>query len=72
MTRLLREAFEKASQLPEELQDQLAQSVLDEILWEMKWDESLSSTSSELDDLAQRALDEFSDGEVEEKGFDEL
>ena len=72
MTRLLRAAFEKASQLPDALQDQFAEAVPDEILWEMKWDEALPNSSSELGDMAQKALDECDAGAAEEKGFDEL
>jgi hypothetical protein len=72
MTKLLQEAFNKASQLPEELQDELAQEVLDELLWEVKWDETLERSSDVLDSMAQKALDDFDHGKTEEKGMDEL
>ena len=72
MTKLLSEAFQKASVLPESLQNELAQELLDEIEWEMKWDESLNNTTEKLDRLAEKALKEHAAGKTEEMGFDEL
>jgi hypothetical protein len=38
MTELLTQAFEKASELPDDLQDHLALDVLEEIEGESRWD----------------------------------
>ena len=52
MTLLLKQAFEKASQLPEELQDQLAQEVLEDIAGELQWDATLAQSEDLLEQLA--------------------
>ena len=72
MTKLLSDAFEKASQLPEDLQDELAKILLDELTWEKSWDQTLSSTSSKLDEMAKNALKEHHAGRTKEMGFDEI
>ena len=72
MTKLLQQAFEKASALPESLQDELAQELLDELAGESKWDASLARSTDALDTLADEALDEHERGETSPKGFDEL
>jgi predicted thioredoxin/glutaredoxin len=72
MTKLLQEAFQKASNLPEELQDELAREVLDELVREIKWDETLANSSNMLDAMAQDALDQFEAGDTESKCIDEL
>jgi hypothetical protein len=72
MTKLLEEAFQKASALPESMQDLLAQEVMDEIIWEMKWDKELNEPAPFLKDMAQQAINEFKNGQTESKGFDKL
>ena len=72
MTKLLTEAFEKASSLPEDLQDQLAQEFLEEIAWEARWDETLAGSQDKLDRLAEKAEQEYRAGKTKEMGFDEL
>ena len=72
MTKLLNEAFQKASSLSEDLQDQLAQRLLEEMQWEAAWDDSLDRSQDELDALADKALKEFQDGNTADMGFDEL
>ena len=72
MTKLLTEAFEKASSLPEDLQDQLAQEFLEEIAWEARWDETLAGSQDKLDRLAEKAGQEYRAGKTKEMGFDEL
>jgi hypothetical protein len=59
MTRLLAEAFDKASQLPESLQNELAENLLDEIEWESRWDETLAATQDKLEQLADKALRDY-------------
>lgn len=51
MTKLLTQAFEKASELPEDLQDQLAHQVLEEIEWEARWDSTLEGSQEKLEKL---------------------
>jgi len=72
MTKLLNEAFKKASGLSEDLQDQLAQRLLEEMQWEAAWNNTLDRSQDELDTLADKALKEFQDGSTVEMGFDEL
>ena len=56
MTILLKQAFEKASQLPADLQDQLAQEVLEDIAGELQWDTTLAQSEELLEKLAEQAL----------------
>ena len=72
MTKLLAQAFEKASSLSEALQDQLAQEVLEEMAWEASWDKTLAGTQDKLDRLAERAEQAHRAGKTKEMGFDEL
>jgi ribosome biogenesis GTPase A len=72
MTKLLTEAFERASSLPEDLQDQLAQEFLEEIAWEARWDETLRGSQDKLDRLAEKAEQDYRAGKTKEMGFDEL
>jgi hypothetical protein len=72
MTNLLAQAFQKASQLPENLQDELASALLEEIEWESRWDKTMAESQDKLDRLAQKALDEYQSGKTKEMGFDEL
>jgi hypothetical protein len=72
MTILLKQAFEKASQLPDDLQDQLAQEVLEDIAGELQWDTTLAQSEALLEKLAEQALREFEAGRTRPQGFDEL
>ena len=72
MTKLLKRAFDKAAQLPIDLQNQIAQELIDEIEWEMKWNETLENSPDFLEHLANSALKEFESGKTLEKGIDEL
>jgi hypothetical protein len=72
MTILLKQAFEKASQLPDDLQDQLAQEVLEDIAGERQWDTTLAQSEELLEKLAEQALREFEAGRTRPQGFDEL
>ena len=72
MTKLLAEAFQKASRLPKSVQDQLAQELLEEIEWESRWDETLAKSQDKLDRMADKALQEYKAGKTKEMGFDEL
>jgi len=72
MTKLLAQAFEKASMLPEEIQDALARELMEGLMWESQWDKTLSDSVGSLDEVAGKALDEYRAGRTKEKGFDEL
>lgn len=58
MTRLLKEAFEKANTLPQEEQDRLARFMLAELDSERRWAELFSSSESEdlLEKMSAEAL----------------
>ena len=72
MTKLLAEAFDKASKLSEGIQDDLARQLIDEIEWEARWDKTLATSHEKLDRLADKALQEYRAGKTKEMGFDEL
>jgi hypothetical protein len=72
MTTLLQQAFEKASQLPAQLQDQLAKDLMDDISGELQWDATLARSEELLEKLAEKALREFEAGRTRPQGFDEL
>lgn len=72
MTKLLQQAFEAASTLPEAAQNQLANELLQALEDEARWDSSFAASPEILEDLAAEALQEFRAGETEEIGFDEL
>ena len=56
MTKLLRQAFDRASELPETEQDKFARFLLAELESERQWAELFSSPKSE--DLLERLADE--------------
>lgn len=72
MTKLLAKAFEKASQLPENLQDELARALIDELTWEAHWDGTLAESSDHLDKMGEKALEDYRAGRTKEMGFDEI
>ena len=72
MTELLAQAFREASTLPDDLQDALARELIEELAWEARWNEPLSEPSGNLDDLADKALEDYHAGRTHEKGFDKL
>lgn len=69
MTKLLAEAFDKASQLPDGLQDELARELLDELEWEDRWDTTLASSQEPLARLAEKALQQYVEGKTKKGGF---
>ena len=72
MTKLLQEAFDRASSLPSDLQDQLAREVIAEIESEMQWDSSFEHSQDQLQKLGKKALDDLKAGRGKDTGFDEL
>lgn len=69
MTKLLAKAFEKASQLPENLQDELARALIDDLTWEAQWGRTLAESSDQLDKMAEKALEDYRAGRSKEMGF---
>ncbi|OHB65406.1 MAG: hypothetical protein A2Y76_10630 [Planctomycetes bacterium RBG_13_60_9] len=72
MTKLLAQAFEKASELPESLQNELARELLEELAGEARWDQTLEQSADAVDQMAEQALKEYRAGQTKEMGFDEL
>lgn len=65
MTRLLEEAFDKASNLSEEDQDAVAALILEEIESERRWDKLFAKSQDKLAELGQEALQEHREGKTE-------
>jgi hypothetical protein len=72
MTKLLAEAFEKASKLPENLQDELARELIEELAGEAQWDQTLAESADSVDKMAEQALKEHRAGRTKRMGFDKL
>ena len=64
MTRLLKEAFSKASELPDEAQDEFARWLLEELVEERRWGELLDRSGDALSKLAIEALSEDTRGDT--------
>jgi hypothetical protein len=65
MTKLLQQAFDEASKLPEREQDALGRILLEELASERRWDELFSKSPDLLADLADEALVEHRSGRTE-------
>lgn len=72
MTKLLAQAFEKASELPENLQDELARALLEELAGEARWDRTPAQSADTVDQMAEQALKEYRAGRTKEMGFEEI
>jgi len=64
MTKLLQQAFDKASELSQTEQDSLAQWLLDELASETRWDTLFASAPDLLAKMADEALAEHHRGET--------
>ena len=65
MTVLLKEAFDKASELPPEEQDTFARFLLAELESEAQWSDAFARSQDALAKLADEALEEFRAGKTE-------
>ena len=65
MTGLLKEAFDKASELPPEEQDTFARFLLAELGSEAQWADAFAGSQDALAKLADEALEEFRAGKTE-------
>ena len=74
MNQLLHQAFERASELPEEEQDRFARFLLAELESEQHWAELFASPESEelLERLADEAVSEHRAGRTRPLSLDEL
>jgi len=70
MTEKLDKAFRQASNLPEPEQDELAAFILAELADDRRWSKAISSSSSQLADLAAEARREYQAGQTEELDLD--
>jgi len=65
MTKALEQAFQEASKLPEAEQDALAEAIRNEVLSEDAWEQSFSTSSDELEKLADEAIAEHRAGRTQ-------
>ncbi|MDR9367037.1 MAG: hypothetical protein RI575_17005 [Balneolaceae bacterium] len=72
MTRLLKQAFDKVSQLSEDEQDTIAALILKEIESEKKWEDTFESSQDELSKLGEEALAEHRAGKTKRLDPDTL
>jgi hypothetical protein len=66
MTRLLEEAFARASELPADAQDEVARWILGELESERRWSKLFAESENALARLAEEALAEHRRGETKE------
>ena len=64
MTKLLKKAFERASELPHVDQNALAKWLLEELDAERKWEAAFAGSEDILDQLADEALKEHRQGKT--------
>jgi hypothetical protein len=72
MTKLLAEAFRKASELPEAEQDSLAKWLLEELQGEREWDRQFAASQDVLGRLADEALEARRKGQTKSLDIDRL
>ena len=65
MTKLLQEAFDQASKLPEAEQDELGRIVLEELSSERRWEDLFAGSQDFLEELSDQALAEHDAGRTE-------
>jgi hypothetical protein len=65
MTKLLQEAFDQASKLPEAEQDALGRILLEELASERRWEDLFAGSQDLLEELANQALAEHDAGRTE-------
>jgi hypothetical protein len=72
VTKLLEQAFKKASELTEVEQNVLAKWVLEELESEKKWDKVFAGSEDVLEKLADEALNEYKKGKTKPLSLKEL
>jgi len=71
MTVRLKEAFDKAARLPDELQNELADELIADIEAESRWDQTFKDTQDKLAKMADKALKNFEEGKFKKNGSHE-
>ena len=72
MTRLLKNAFNEASKLPEIEQNAIGRWLLDEIKTDKKWEKLFAESEDILEHLAQEALTENEKGKTKDLDINKL
>lgn len=72
MTELLKQAFDRAARLPDQLQEEFARELLEDLEGEARWDDTLAKSQDHLERMADRALRDAREGRTKRLGFDEL
>lgn len=69
MTKLLEEAFDKASQLEDAAQNEFAEFLLSELRSDERWDGLFARSQNALARMAEEAATEYRAGKTESGGF---
>ena len=72
MTELLQKAFSEASKLAPAQQDAVASLLLEELASERHWDQAFAASATQLEKLAEEALEEHRKGLTQELDPDSL
>ncbi|MEA1901723.1 MAG: hypothetical protein U9N47_13395 [Thermodesulfobacteriota bacterium] len=72
MTKLLENAFNEASKLPEIEQNVIGRWLLDEIKADKKWEKLFAESEDVLEQLAQEALMEYKKGNTKDLDINKL
>ena len=72
MTKLLKKAFERASELPQVDQNALAKWLLEELDAETKWEAAFAGSEDVLERLAEEALKERKQGKTKAMDISKL
>jgi hypothetical protein len=72
MTKLLEKAISELSKLSDDQQDSMAQWILDELEDEQRWDTAFENSLPQLEQLAQKALQDYKAGRTQDLNPDDL
>ena len=72
MTKLLQEAFKRASELPETDQDAIAKWLIEELESDREWDRLFAESPDVLHRLAQEAMEAHRQGKTKPMDLDRL
>ena len=71
MTSMLKQAFDKASELPSDAQDGIAKGLIDDIESELRWERAVEACREKLEKLAVEEGGRSWVGKTRSMGFDE-
>lgn len=72
MTKLLEDAFNQASKLPEMEQNVIGRWLLDEIKADKKWEKLFAASEDALEQLAREATAEYENGKTNDLDIEKL